>query len=232
MKEKRSFTRSRAVNTLGLLLALGLLASLIWYLNTLFASRTQQPPQTASQPHGPTASQSILSTPTIATNQIDQTAGWKTYVSRLGYSVKYPAAWFAAPDPGVTRGDILFEEENFLKIRAGEAPSEKSGPAPYFFVAIQQFTFDNLDLTPTDSIDKVAEAIDRGSFKILREESFQVGGTKSLLRTIEAQGRYAITAYFIHKDTVYWVYSYLDNPQGGYRTEIFEKIASTIQFSS
>ena len=163
--------------------------------------------------------------------EIDSLDGWQIYDSPFGYSIKYPPNWFAAPDPGISRGDIFYEKENFLKIRSGEVPVDRSELATYFVIVIQQFAYDNLNLDSTDSIEKVIEVIDGKDIKVYQEEFLDGKSANGQLRIIEVQGQVLVKAYFINEDKIYMIYSSLHSPQDLERLEIFKKVYSSIQFS-
>lgn len=200
-------------------------------------------PTTVSQPPSPSY-QELLSSPTplpsptdplpsptstSAALQTDQTVEWKVYTSPLGYSIKYPPTWFAAPNPGIGRGDILYEKEDFLKVASGEVIVNQLEWESYLFIGVQQFTFDELNLISTDSVEKAAKVIG-GDSVVHQEESFLGTGRNGLLQIKEVQKRYRVIAYFIHKNKVYMIYSPLPDPQDSYRIEVFKRIASSIQF--
>jgi hypothetical protein len=232
MNWKIALTPRRFVKGLTGLVSLALLVSLAFSLNALFASRSQQTRPTAGQPQA-SAPPLVSPTPTTATDQADPTAGWGSYTSRLGYSIKYPPQWFAAPDPGVGDGDILYERESFLNIRAGEFPSPDNPLRDaYSVIGIQQFTFGNLNMTPTDSIEKVARTIDGEGAIIFQEEPFQITGKRAtgLLRIVRIWGQYQVKAYFLHNNKVYVIYSSLPDPQDSYQVTLFKNIASSIEF--
>jgi len=120
MRQKHSLIQSSIVRALTTVVGLALLIALAFSLNALFSSRGRQPPQMASQPQRPgvpqllstptptanqpraPVSQQPPTTPTIATDQTDPTAGWKTYTSiPHRFSTKYPPSWTLRETPNV-----------------------------------------------------------------------------------------------------------------------------------
>lgn len=104
MNWKLSLTPRRARNAIAALVGLLLLVTLAFSFNVLFASRSQEVPQTA-QKRSPTPSHKEVllfqgdpvdkESPTVLRAEND----WETYTSKLGgYSIQFPKGWYL--DPG------------------------------------------------------------------------------------------------------------------------------------
>jgi hypothetical protein len=235
-KTNANSSRNKSIyNFIGTIVGVGILAVLTFGLYNLLATQRHgmgiQSDTDTSLSEETVAS--LTSTPAVTPDQSDSTADWKTYTSPLGYSIKYPAAWFATSHPAINRGDILYEKEDFLKVVSGEVLISNPEWESYFHVVIQQFTLDELDLSPADSVEKAVQRINGDDTKLHQKEPFYIDGLNSsggLLQTIEVQKQYSVTAYIIHENNVYMISSLLPNLEDSYRLEIFKKIASSIQF--
>jgi len=223
---------------LAALIGIGLLVVLGFSLNALFSSRNQQPPQTDEQAQAASQFETTSSAIKIhpdssedADNRSDRIGDWQTYTSRLSYTIKYPPNWFAAPDPAVADGDILYNKSDFLKIREGKLSQTRRVDNSYFVVGIEKFTFNHLDITPTDSIQEVARRIDGQKANVLRQEQLQLNtGEYGQIRIVEIWKEYLVKAYFLHDGNVFMVYATLPGLDDTERVRLFKEIASSIQF--
>lgn len=96
----------RVLNTIAALVGIGFLVVLVFSFNALFAARTRQPTQTASQPLDTptlppifppvleTSAPTVVTQPTVVTIAPKQTGEWGTFsVPELSYSMQYPTDW-------------------------------------------------------------------------------------------------------------------------------------------
>jgi len=92
-------------------LGVGVFVALAFFFNALLASRTQQPPQTASQPQKPD-SQSPPPISEPAAGKTGSAAGWKVYKNEFdGYEIKYPPGWFLYPATAPGNGTDLTDSD-------------------------------------------------------------------------------------------------------------------------
>lgn len=130
MNWKLSRTPRQFLNIVAALVGIGLLIALGFSLNTLFAFRSQQPLQIASQrgessvqeslftptpPASQPEAETLSPTPTIVTSPDDPTEGWKVYTdAEVGLSLKYPPTWTLKPgkyvDPSKDFYEIRFDQ--------------------------------------------------------------------------------------------------------------------------
>lgn len=160
---------------------------------------------------------------------------WNTYFSSLGYSIKYPSTWFASPDPGIDKADILYDNEGFIHIVRSDYLADTSSTKEldwnnYFVIEIQQFSFQNLRLNPTRDIDLVINAIDGDSLEVLSEEELLTDTANGRLRIVEVFKELRISAYFIYEESIYYIYTSLEYPNDTERITLFKEIASSIHF--
>src|SRR3989344_3818939 len=94
----------------------------------------------------------------ITTPHIEVT-DWKTFNSRLGYTVKYPPDWFASQDPAIVDGDIIYNLQEFYEVRSEENQSN-SDLSSLIVIGIEKFKLTQLGLNPPSTPEQVAQAID------------------------------------------------------------------------
>lgn len=175
----------------------------------------------------PVPSPQVSASPVISS---DSMTNWKTYTSSLGYTIQYPSTWFAAPDPGIVRSDIIYDKKDFLDIRSGTNLVEKNKLQTYDAIAIQQLTFANLDMVPTSTLQQIIQKMNGQSSKVIEEKNLQINKIQAVVRKVEIQKELFIQTYIPYADGVYVVSSSLQGKQSEELENTFDQILSTFKF--
>jgi hypothetical protein len=160
--------------------------------------------------------------------EMDETASWKTYNSRLGYSVRFPSDWFATLDPAIVDGDIIYNLQEFYEVRSGENQSN-SGLSSLIVIGIEKFELPQLGLNPQSTPEQVAQALDGKTANVFEQKTITVDDRPAIYRDIEIMKERRVNVYVPFNDVAY-VLSLASESFGDNDKKQFDQILSTFRF--